>query len=553
MKNCVLTLAFLAGMVAIARGQTALSTIEGRTVAMDGQPLGNVSLALRSIPAMQPGEHGPVAIPPPVVSFSGPQGSFTFTGLTPGRYTLVASHAGYIGTAYGLKGGSSSRVLHTFEVAAGQRMTGVAVEMIPQSTISGTVTDEVGDPMPGVRAVAAVKQYGEDESRLISRGSAVTDDHGNYRIEGLERGRYVLSYDPNPPARGNAHMAAPGPAREYAVTYFPGTSRGADAKAVEVEAREDKAGINVSLRKVPVYHIRGKVDGGGSQLRIRLSRAGGEFDGTTYAVPLGSEGKFDFARITSGAWVISVAQPPTQTLSAIRVQVGNADVNDVNLPAGPLVELKGVVRMDALSKGAAPAALPEGLSIHLVASGVPMSGSVDALVQPDGSFTLHSVGALHYRLFQSGAGYLKSATLNGKDVLADGLDVAGSSGKLELVAGLDGGAIRGSVMNADGSAAANAGVTLVPEPPQPERTELYRLRRADATGQFSLAGIKPGKYRVYAWEDSDRRGYTDPDYMKAFATLGTGVTVEANGTSELALREISAAQAMSIEKGANLP
>ena len=66
-------------------------------------------------------------------------------------------------------------------------------------------------------------------------------------------------------------------------------------------------------------------------------------------------------------------------------------------------------------------------------------------------------------------------------------------------------------------------MTLVPDPPQPEQTHLYRQMSADQNRQFTFKNLLPGTYRVYAWETLDNGAHFDPEVLKPHSSRGARV------------------------------
>ena len=59
-------------------------------------------------------------------------------------------------------------------------------------------------------------------------------------------------------------------------------------------------------------------------------------------------------------------------------------------------------------------------------------------------------------------------------------------------------------------------------------------------GRFTLPGMPPGTYRLYAWEDPEVAQRYDPVLLKAYESISVRVTVKENGTERVTLREIPA-------------
>jgi hypothetical protein len=57
-------------------------------------------------------------------------------------------------------------------------------------------------------------------------------------------------------------------------------------------------------------------------------------------------------------------------------------------------------------------------------------------------------------------------------------------------------------------------------------TGQYRNAIVDAAGHFTLQGLPPGSYHVYAWKTFDLLRLSDPDYLKPYAAQSVGVEVK---------------------------
>jgi protocatechuate 3,4-dioxygenase beta subunit len=82
-------------------------------------------------------------------------------------------------------------------------------------------------------------------------------------------------------------------------------------------------------------------------------------------------------------------------------------------------------------------------------------------------------------------------------------------------------------------------VTLIPDPLQPQRTSLYQLAETDENGRFQLQGLRPGKYRLYAWEEFEAGSQFDPDVTAPFQARSVAIEVAEGGRKEVAVTRIS--------------
>src|SRR5579872_2376666 len=96
------------------------------------------------------------------------QGVFDFTELPAGRYSVVASKAGYVQLSYGqrrpLQAGTPLQLLD------GQQLKGVDFRLPRGSVVAGAVFDEDGEPMPGVTVRVMRYQYQQGDRRLTPAG-----------------------------------------------------------------------------------------------------------------------------------------------------------------------------------------------------------------------------------------------------------------------------------------------------------------------------------------------------------------------------------------------
>jgi hypothetical protein len=54
---------------------------------------------------------------------------------------------------------------------------------------------------------------------------------------------------------------------------------------------------------------------------------------------------------------------------------------------------------------------------------------------------------------------------------------------------------------------------------------------ADSQGKFSMSGLVPGDYKLFAFEDMRRGMMMDPDFLSQFETLGKDVALKEGDSS----------------------
>jgi hypothetical protein len=111
-----------------------------------------------------------------------------------------------------------------FRLASPTDCAVVAIIPTPVGRIVGSLTAR-GFPLAGIDVMAVRIQDGVDERGLWTQRSARPDADGNFAIEGLKPGQYVLSVNP---------YEAPTTSQPFPATYYPGVERRAEAHLVMV-------------------------------------------------------------------------------------------------------------------------------------------------------------------------------------------------------------------------------------------------------------------------------------------------------------------------------
>jgi hypothetical protein len=137
--------------------------------------------------------------------------------------------------------------------------------------------------------------------------------------------------------------------------------------------------------------------------------------------------------------------------------------------------------------------------------------------------------------------YIKAARLGSDNTLEAGLDLSQSRqpSSLELVLSSAGGRIDG-VVSSEQHGFAGALVVLLPESRHRGQLHLYKTTFTDQYGNFTLRGVAPGDYKLFAWEDAESAAYLNTDFLQAYEQRGEPIHVEEAGRVSAALTLIMA-------------
>jgi len=162
----------------------------------------------------------------------------------------------------------------------------------------------------------------------------------------------------------------------------------------------------------------------------------------------------------------------------------------------------------------------------------------------DGAFSLDNIfpGDYHLMVHVPPDLYVKDARLDGADVMNDSFQVSGPvSGTLEIVLSSRAGQIEGALINEKSQPVPGIQAVMVPDRFR-ERADLFKTAVTDKDGHFTIRGIPPGEYKVFAWEAIEQFAYFDPDVLRQFEQLGKAVSIPESGKITLEVKLIPAQQ-----------
>jgi uncharacterized protein (DUF2141 family) len=529
----VLVIGALLMAIASQEGQTspppeATAAVRGRVFRADGRPLPRSRVRVMPV--------APTSERPRTVE-ADLDGRYEFTGLRPGQYRLFASKAGYVGLELGQR--RPREPGRAITLTSIDKRENVDIVLPRTSAIVGRIVDENGDPVQGASMRVLRSEFVRGRRRLVDAGAArLTDDRGQYRIYGLQPGRYVVSAIVG-------QILYPGPAvadlRGYATTYFPGTPNAADAAFTVVDVAQDVFGIDFALAPARTARVSGKAftsTGDPIYGGIVLSpsqRSGG------VAMQLGArtkpDGSFEFSNVAPGEYVLQVYRGRMNgstegEFASQFVTVNGADVPNLMMRTTPGSTITGRVRF--VGGGSIKpseidvAPVPVDLDLAPLNGGAP----IRAAIRGDWTFTMGGVsGPRRLRLLRAPASWtLQGVYVNGSDVTDTPVVFDAKSRALtdvEIVLTSNVTELMGGVTDARGEPASDyaAVVFSVDRDFRYAQSRFVRLARPEQDGAFRVRGLPPGDYYVAALSWVQGEEWQDPALLESLATRATRVTL----------------------------
>jgi hypothetical protein len=556
-------------------------SIEGVvTRATTGDPLARAQVTLSRMAPPQappaPGQATPTNTAPlaqiPQI-FTESDGKFLFKDLDPGQYRIQVRVNGYANQEYG------QRVVFgpgtPFSLAAGQTMRDIVFKMIQDGTVTGHVRDSKGDPVPGLTVSLFRSIYNTLGTRtLSSAGAGISDDRGEYRAFFVPPGRYYVGIAPTSSAvqilvLGNNVLSD----RTFPTTYYPSALDTAHATAIEVQPGLEINGIDILLTLPTTYRIRGKVVDGvtgvppksfsvGLSMRVDPN-APTSNDSVRYTSTTDpTNGTFEVRNVMPGAYwlratmssnlddplpanIVTAGRSAIEVLDSvllgnrgtaqIPVDVSNSDLENANITMTPTISVPLQVNVENMQLSQLGGVDRIRLNLRSTNPSSPSSSQRSAFNE-DGRSTVENVSPGEYRI-QMGFGaqpdlYLKDARFGVKQILTEPFQISSQSSEiLSITLSNGGGRIDGTLTNGQTKPEAGIQVVLIPDETR-DRTELYKNTTTDPSGHFTLRGIPPGNYKLFAWEAIEIYSYFDRDVLSKYESQGKQVKIT-EGTKEM--------------------
>ncbi len=474
---------------------------------------------------------------------TGADGTFRIENILPGRYRMFAERTGFL-EAGKHRGRNDGRVL---ALTAGQELKDLRIRLQAAAVVRGRVTDEDGDPLPNAEVTVLRQTFVSGRSRWEQAGAERTNDLGEYRVASLPAGNFYISVTPPPDFK--SLIEAGGVAAEsrktektatsYQTTYYPGTNDRSQAAPIQLHAGDDFP-ADFSLTPSPSLSIRGAVVNLPPRTSATIMLQSRDFSLVQNGSEMHKDGSFVIRDVSPGSYTIlasvdGAAVPMTARQS---LQVGSSNVDGLRLSPQPGASVRGRLRLE--SRGAVSRFDPGQIFLSLQTVNAEDDASAFAAgdrftnlahVSADGSFEWKDVPAGNYYvqlLGENNAGddwFVKSVLAGGREVNDPGLSVNGGMVELDLVASANGGIVDGAAVDSKGQPVANAVVVAVPEARMRGRMDRYRKTVSDQSGRFSLHGVRPGEYTLFAWESVDGEAYYNPEFLKSYEGQGSTLRV----------------------------
>lgn len=476
---------------------------------------------------------------------TGADGRFRFTGVSRGKYSMMASARGFSIQFFEHHDPYATAVA----VGPGVDSTNLVFHLEPDASIDGTVTDDNNEPIQYamVRLFQRSTEEGVRKTEPMSQGQ--TDDTGHYHIGHLEPGTYYLGVTARPwYAQDTGYSRSMMGDRDalrnqndassldmtYPMTFYSGAEDSSEATPLQLTPGEH-ATADVSMRAVPSLHLRihtGAADSPviGRMIFPRVWRR--VFDGYLDSVGNAPDswvapGVIEVSGLAPGQYVVEIpaSNGPNEkggTRGWYREVdlAGDADIN-ISDSAG-FASVSGTILF--------PAHVPPHASIVLsnATTGESFRSDIDEHGQFD--FKSDNVRPARYTMgLEAAEGYsLVRLAATGAKIAGRTLEIGGNANvRISGIATRGAAQVTGTAMRED-EPFSGAMIVLVPQDPA-NNLPLFRRDQSDSDGTFTLSNVVPGQYSVIAIANGWDLEWGNPAVLRPYLKDAPTVQVAAGG------------------------
>jgi hypothetical protein len=219
------------------------------------------------------------------------------------------------------------------------------------------------------------------------------------------------------------------------------------------------------------------------------------------------------------------------SIGRARVDVRNADVDGITVDIERGTEIRG--KVTTRGTAAIPVdkikinlhsqdTMPEAFATIVGAISVDSNGDFAAPDLPRAKYSLQITGLPE-------SAFVADIRHGGTTIFDAGLVVGTPPGAtLEILVDSNGATIEGSVLGSDRKPFSNATVVLVPPTSHRQNAMMYKSAQTDEKGRFTMNGVPPGEYTIFAWESVPPTAWMNAEFLAKYQGHGQPIVVTAS-------------------------
>jgi hypothetical protein len=514
-------------------------------------------------------------------------GRFEFSKLPFGFYDVSAAREGYFAPSPNdipVTVGMSAVTLDALH-----KSVVLTTDLFPSGIIAGSVQDTRGMPVPNIPVTALRTSYRKGVKALTPLKTLNTDDRGAFRIAGLAPGEYyvradapsvavagseapkIMSFSVRTTASGGVGGNLAATPALFSPTYAPNSLHAVNGVSFRVRGG-DELTARIELAQGTPLRISGTVSNTvaaepGARTPFRETVVGfllmprnADLDEGTAGVLLQnvaadqSGGKFEIVTTRPGLYdLVAVVttlyqrQIGGRTTNALGFKGGKTlidlrdrDITDTHIEISSGGDLEVGFRTPA---GAAVQQVGYLLRSRDATDTTPLIEDTGAIVNPDGrtsvsiamtpnrTFVHLPEGEYQFEFPIKPAGtYISEMKQGGRSVYPNGVVSVGKSSAepVEVIFSPGGATVSGKIAG-EVSATRPARITLVPQGAR-QNNPMFYVRATSRDGTFSLSGIAPGQYKLFAFDSLPPSADENAAFLEPYQSSGRALVLDVNSS-----------------------
>jgi hypothetical protein len=483
------------------------------------------------------------------------QGRFEFGNMPRGDYIIRVSTAGYLDAEYGQRAPGSGYPGTPIAVTSATTVK-VVVPMRRGGALSGTLTDDLGEPEHGVDVRALRLVVKDGRSTIEVAGTSRTDPLGGFRITTLPPGSYVLVASV-PKDTGERDAGATTDASvTYAPVYFPS----AGAAPIPLALGEQRVDLNFQVLRRLTARVTGTI--------TNIARtAGATVDLLptdmspfipTQSVGLDADRSFTFEGVAPGTYAVVFRSGPTTRIlsedgrdrrmaimtgkpgmtnpdpdverrwATSTISVQESDVTGVALTLERGMQVSGHVMFDVRERTTTSVGM---IGVLLTSTDADRNYAGIGEVNAEGRFTIQDVmpGTYRVSIFNEQRWYLQSGRIGGVDLLDEPIEVRPhrniDDATLTVTDRPSG--LEGTVRSSNGAPALDCTIVVFAEDARSWTPHSRRIvsTRPSTDGRFTVPALPSGAYYITAVTDWDLRNVRDPALLRLLIASSRSIQI----------------------------
>lgn len=425
------------------------------------------------------------------------------------------------------------------------------------AAVSGRIIYSDGSPAVNFKVKIIRKKVDEWDDDLTTVREMFTDDRGFYRFTELLPGAYYIKVTEPSDHRGDGKVSRDDSffSSSELTIFYPDVSTIEKAKSIETNWGQEQTDIDLIIPDRKLFKISGSVIGKDNKQPIANASISFEkidetedesyyFDSSN-TIYSDEKGNWSFKDLPQGTYRIEVRSPQNKTekyaKSYKEIKIENENLQDIQIELPMGASVSGIVKFENGKN------LPYSIYIYLndeknkIRAGTSIYHQINEEnnSKKEREFRVGSLpkGSYIFRCYVRDGFYVKSAKLNGTDLMTETLEIgeAESIEDIQITLADDVGTLTGKIFETQNVPAKLAGIMLVPTDSRNQKgSNLYFWAITKVNGEFQIKAA-PGEYFITFPKKYEDNKLSEEEKLKMWTKDAENINIKTDETKNILL------------------